>query len=301
MQQLSADRLAVMRASPEGASDPAAIVYTPESELRHPGRMLRAMWADLLASRELAWRLMVRDLSASYRQSYLGILWAFAPPLAMAAGFTLAGRAKVISVAATDLPYPAYVMLSMVLWQTFTESLNGPIQAVANGKQLLARVKFPREALVMAKLGEVLFNFAIKMTLVVAMVLWYSVPVGWSALLAPLALVQLVLFGTFIGLLLAPLGVLYQDVAQGLTVFTGIWLFLTPVVYPQPSTGVFAAIVRSNPVTPLLVTTRELATTGTVSDPARFFAVAAVTIIGLLATWIAFRVALPYAIERVSS
>lgn len=280
---------------------PLEVIYTPESTLRHPARLLGEMWRDLLASRELAWRLMVRDISAQYRQSFLGLLWAFLPPIVLAAGLTLAGNAKVINIAATDLPYQAYVMLSMMLWQTFVESLNGPVQAVVNAKQMLARVNFPREAIILAKLGEVFFNFAIKLVLIVAVFLWYDMPISWAALLAPLALLQLIMFGTFVGLLLAPLGVLYQDVTQGLTAFIGLWLFLTPVVYPVPTAGTFATIVKLNPVTPLLVTTRELATTGMVSDPSRFLAVSAVTVLGLLITWVVFRLAMPFAIERVSS
>ena len=244
---------------------------------------------------------MVRDIRANYRQSFLGILWAFLPPIVLAIGFTLAGNANVINIAATELPYPAYVMFSMVLWQTFVEALNGPVVAVSTAKQMLARVNFPREAIILAKLGEVFFNFGIKLVLVFAIFIWFKMPVTWAALLAPLALVQLIMLGTFIGLLLAPLGALYQDVAHGLTVLTGLWLFLTPVVYPVPASGTFATIVKMNPVTPLLVTTRELATTGLVSRPTAFFTVSAITLLGLLVTWVSFRLSLPFAIERVSS
>lgn len=277
------------------------MVYTTEGELRHPGRLLTEMWHDLLASRGLAWRLLVRDVSAQYRQSFLGFVWAFLPPIVMAVGFTLAGNAKVINIAATQLPYAAYVMLSMILWQTFVEALNGPVVAVANAKQMLARVNFPREAIVLAKLGEVFFNFGIKFILIVVIFFWYHIPVTWAALLAPFVLISLILLGTFIGLLLAPLGVLYQDVTQGLTVITAMWLFLTPIVYPVPQSGTFATIVKLNPVTSLLVTTRELATSGVVSDPYRFLIVSAVTVVGLFITWVVFRLAMPLAIERVSS
>lgn len=287
--------------STDTAATAAEVVYTPDSEVRRPWRLLVAMWRDLIASRSLAWRLMVRDISAQYRQSFFGFAWAFLPPIVMAAGFTLAGNAKVINIASTPLPYSAYVVLSMILWQTFVEALNGPVVAVANAKPMLARINFPREAIVLAKLGEVSFNFGVKFILIVAVFLWYQMPVTWAALLAPLSLVSLILLGTFFGLLLAPLGVLYQDVAQGLTVFTGLWLFLTPIIYPVPQSGTFATIVKLNPVTPLLVTTRELATTGVVSDPYRFLIVTAATVVGLLITWVAFRLAMPFAIERVSS
>ena len=52
-------------------------LYTAKSEIRHPLQLFQSMGRDLLASRELAWRLLVRDIKAQYRQSILGILWAF--------------------------------------------------------------------------------------------------------------------------------------------------------------------------------------------------------------------------------
>ncbi|MCA1993393.1 MAG: ABC transporter permease [Coleofasciculus sp. S288] len=280
---------------------PPEVVFTPESTLRHPIQLLKQMWRDLLASRELAWRLMVRDISAQYRQSILGIAWAFLPPILMATGLTLAGEANVINVGKTDIPYPAYVMFSTSLWQTFVEALNGPVQAVTVAKPMLARVNFPREAIILAKLGEVFFNFAIKLILIVALFLWFRVPVSWTVILAPVALIHLIMLGTFIGILLAPLGVLYQDVSKGLTMITGFWLFLTPVIYPVPTEGTFGRLVNLNPVTPLLVTTRELATTGVLSEAFGFWVVSIITFVGLLFTWISFRLAMPFVIERVSS
>jgi lipopolysaccharide transport system permease protein len=277
------------------------VIYTPENLLRHPLKLFQQMWRDLLASRELARRLIVRDISAQYRQSFLGIIWAFLPPIFMATGFTLASNANVINVGKTDLPYPAYVMFSTALWQTFVEALNGPVQAVTVAKPMLARVNFPREALILAKMGEVFFNFAIKLILIVALFIWFHISVSWTVILTPIALIHLVFLGTFIGILLAPFAVLYQDVSKALTLFTGFWLFLTPVVYPVPNAGIFGFLVNLNPVTPLLVTVRELATTGVVSEPWRFWIVSVIAIIGLLLTWIGFRLAMPFVVERVSS
>lgn len=278
------------------------IVYSSESHLRHPVQLFRQMGRDLLASRELTWQLMIRDISAQYRQSLLGIFWAFIPPIAMAAGFTLAKGAQVVNLGVTEIPYPAYVMFSVALWQTFVEALNGPIQGVTAAKQMLTRINFPREALILSKLGQVFFNFGIKLILIVALFLWFRIPVGWSVILAPVALVHLILLGTCFGLLLAPFAALYQDVAKGLTLATGLWLFLTPVIYPIPSrAGLFGTIVRLNPVTPLLVTTRELATTGTISDPVGFWIASFLAIFGLLLAWLIYRLAMPFAVERMSS
>ncbi|MEN9230671.1 MAG: ABC transporter permease [Thermostichus sp. DG02_5_bins_236] len=192
-------------------------------------------------------------------------------------------------------------MFSTSLWQTFVEAVTGPIQAVTQAKPMLTRVNFPREAIILAKLGEVGFNFAIKLILIVALFWVYRIPVGPSALLAPVALIHLILLGTMVGTLLSPLGALYQDVSKGITLVTGFWLFLTPVVYPVPTSGRLEMLVNLNPVTPLLVTTRELATTGILTQIPNFWWVSGLVWVGLLLTWIGFRLAMPYVIERVSS
>ena len=74
------------------------VTYTPESKLCSPVVMAKEMWKDLLASKELAWRLMVRDISAQYRQSVLGILWAFLPPIATALIFIDINSLKIINI-----------------------------------------------------------------------------------------------------------------------------------------------------------------------------------------------------------
>ncbi|MFM7428010.1 MAG: ABC transporter permease [Elainella sp.] len=275
--------------------------YRPDSQIRHPRKLWREMRRDLLASRELAWRLMVRDLSAQYRQSFLGVFWAFVPPLVAALGLTLASNAKVINIGPTDIPYPAYVMFSMALWQTFVESLNGPIQAVIAAKPMLARINFPREAIILSQLGQVGFNFGIKLILIAALFLWFQIPVAGTVVLAPVALLHLVALGTAIGLLLAPIGALYEDVSRGLTLAVSAWLFITPVIFPPPQTGLFAQVVRWNPVTPLLVTVRELATAGTVSEPLQFWLASLLGVGGLLVSWLFYRVAMPFVIERISA
>jgi len=285
---------------PEFHSSPL-IIYTPESRLRHPLRLFRAMGSDLLASRELAWRLLIRDLSAQYRQSFLGVFWAFVPPIATAVGLTLASNAKILNIGATDIPYPAYVMFSMTLWQTFTEALYGPIQAVGAAKPMLARINFPREAIILSQLGQVGFNFAIKLILIIGLFLWFQIPVAWTAILAPVALIHLIAFGTAVGLFLAPIGALYEDISRGLTLGLGLWLFLTPVIFPVPQKGNFATLVQWNPVTPLLVTIRDLATTGVVSHPVGFWIASGLAIAGLLLGWLFYRLAMPFVVERMSA
>jgi len=276
-------------------------LYTPESVMRQPGLLVKLMWRDLLASRELAWQLLVRDISAQYRQSILGAAWAVLPALVTATIFTAARSASVVNLGETEMPYFAHVTFSMALWQTFVEALQGPSMAVARAKTMLAKISFPREALILSKVGEVFFNFLLKLVLVALILLVFRVSISWTAIIAPVALIHLVVLGTAIGLLLAPLSLLYQDFSRSITLASTVWLFLTPVLYAKPFTGLFAEVVKFNPVTPLLVTTRELVTTGLVSNPEGFWIVSLLAFGLLLFSWLFYRISMPFVIERVSS
>lgn len=272
--------------------------YQAESDLRQPANYLRDLLGDLAASGELSLVLFLRDVKAAYRQSILGIFWAFVPPIVFAAGFTLLSKAKVVNFGETNIPYPAYVMLSVILWQTFQESVRAPMAGLAESQAIMKRLRFPPEAVILSRLLGVLFNFSIKLILLIAVLIWYRLAVDLSSLLALLPLCSLILFGTFLGLLLAPLAVLFQDFSRGLTVVFGFWMFVTPVVYPVPESGVFATIVRYNPASSLLVTTRETLLNSELSLLPQFFLMSAVGMVGLLLAWVLYRISLPYVIER---
>lgn len=259
------------------------------------------MGRDLFASRELAWQLLARDINAQYRQSLLGVFWAFIPPIVTTMALLVAKDVGAINVGETSIPYPAYVMFSMALWQTFVEALNGPVAAVAEAKPMLAKINFPREALILAKAGEVFFNFGIKLFLIIGLFLWFWVPVSWTVILAPVALIHLIGLGTAIGLWLSPLGALYQDISRAIPLIMTPWLLLTPVIYPPPTTGWFSVLVNLNPVTPLLVTIRDLTTLGNVSDVVGFWLASGLMLILLLSGWVFYRLAMPFIIERMSS
>ena len=119
-------------------------VYTPESSLRDPTRMLRNMFHDLIAGRELAWQLAVRDIRAQYRQTALGLLWAFILPLAHTLTWIFLSRSGIVTVRDTTLPYPVYVFTGTMMWAIFMDAVNAPLQQTIASKQMLAKLNFPQ-------------------------------------------------------------------------------------------------------------------------------------------------------------
>jgi lipopolysaccharide transport system permease protein len=277
------------------------VVYTADTQLRRPRQFIGRMMADLLASRELAWRLFARNIRARYRQSLLGYLWVILPPLATTLVWVYLNASHILQVKETDVPYPAYVLVGTLLWQGFVDALNSPLSQHLASQSMLSKINLPWEALVMAGLGEVLFNSAIRLVLLLGVFVWFRIAVPPTIFLAPLGLLALLALGATLGLWLVPPGMLYPDIRRGLVILTTFWFFLTPVVYPPPPTWPAALLVKLNPVSPLLITTRELLTTGTLSQAGNAFLVAGLTFVLLVIGWVLYRLSVPHLVERMTA
>jgi lipopolysaccharide transport system permease protein len=275
--------------------------YSPDSELNKPLKLFRTMFRDLVSSWELAAILLKRDLNAKYRQSVLGYLWAFIPSIFTSLAFTLANKSNTITFQQTEIPYPAFVIFNMVIWHTFVEAINGPVQTISESKVMLAKINFKREALILSKFAEVWVNLGIKSILVIGVFVYFDIAVSWTIVFALIPLAILVLLGIIIGLLLSPLALLYKDVGYGLAVFINFFLFVTPVIFPKPVSGTFGTLVNINPVTHLIEAIRKLALDPWQHDFGSFYITALITIFVAIIGWLMFRLAMPFAIERVTS
>jgi lipopolysaccharide transport system permease protein len=276
-------------------------IYSAESKIRSPGALLRTMWQDLLDSRELAWRLFIRDISARYRQSVLGIFWSFLPPIVTGFVFILLQSSKVVNLGEVDIPYPVYALVGMILWQVFTESLNAPLKSVSSAKVLLTKINFPYEALILSAFLDVLINYLIKLIVLLVIIIIFKVQLTLWFFVSPIFVFMLIILGISIGLLITPLGMLYTDVSSSLPLITQVWFFLTPVVYPPLTSFPFSIITRINPVTPLLISARDLMTKGTMPEPLSIFFVCGFAVVTLFISWIIYRISVPILVERISA
>lgn len=276
-------------------------VYTPESELKRPGKLLKAMIRDLVLSMGLAWRLTVRDIAAQYRQTFLGYLWAILPPLATSLTFILLNHAKIFEIKNIQIPYPVFVMTGTIFWQLFVDALNAPLKMVSMNKGMLSKINFPKEALILSGIAQVLFSFMIKLLLLAATMLLFKTPVSWMAILVSITILGILALGTLIGVLLVPIGTLYQDIQQGLAILLSLFMFFSPVVYLPPESGIMAVLFKLNPLTPLLMATRDWIFAGGSPYFLSGVLVTGVTLYFIMFGWIVYRVSLPILIERMEA
>jgi lipopolysaccharide transport system permease protein len=275
--------------------------HSPESKIRHPLALMKEMFRDLGASRELAWRLVIRDISAQYRQTALGYFWAVFPPLVTSLVLILLRSSAVMDVNGIDIPYPAYVMMGTVFFQLFVDALNAPLKIITESKAIFTKINLPGESFILSGMGQVLFSFGIKIILLIVVFIYFKVHVCWTAVLLPIPLLGLLLLGTMLGILLIPAGLLYKDIQSALLIVTQGLVFLTPVAYPPSVGGTLGKILNLNPVTPLLMGAKDLVTNGIPGNLIPFFIVFGFTVLFLFIGWIIYRLSLPIIIERIGA
>jgi lipopolysaccharide transport system permease protein len=226
-------------------------------------------------------------------------LWAFLPPLFTSLTFIFLQSQGIVRVEGVGKSYAAFAMIGTLLWQTFAEALQSPLQAIMSAKSMLSKINFPREAILVAGLYTVGFNFLIRLVLIALILGFWGIVPGVGLLTLPVWTIGLIFLGFAIGLTLVPVGGLYGDVLKSLPILTQFWMLLTPVVYPARTTGWAGWLSRWNPVAPLITSARA-SLTGQTLDGWLFALIVTllsclVAVLGL----ICFRLIMPRIIERM--
>lgn len=275
------------------------VVYTPDAHLGFGWHVWREMARELIQGRELMWRLFLRDISARYRQSVFGYVWAVLPAIVTVATFTYLKGSGTLPIGETNIPYPAYVLLGMSVWQLFATGLTRTTQSLVQASAIITKINFARETLVLAAFGESIFNFLIRIVLIGAVFAWYRVVPAWTVIFVPFVLIPLALMTVGFGFILSIANGVFRDIGSSLTLVMTFAMFLTPVVYPPPTQWPKVLINYLNPVSPFIIATRDLITKGTLSQPDGLLWVSVISLLVFLVGWRIFHLAMSRIAERI--
>ena len=264
-------------------------------------KLLGQTLTDFFGSHFLALQLTRRDVSAQYRQSYFGILWLFITPLASAAIWVFLNSSGTITITDTGIPYPVYAFSGTLIWSILLESINAPMASTNAARGIISKINFPKEALVLSGIYKLLFNSSFKVLLLVVFIFAFGVGFHWSLLLLPLVLVMAVVFGTSLGLLITPIGLLYSDVSRLISMGLSLLMYITPVVYGIPKTGVMKTIMTYNPFTPFILTIRDVAVGSSPEFLNYFIGLTGLGIVLFFIGLVIYRVSIPVIVERLSA
>ncbi len=193
----------------------------------------RSLWRH----RYLLGQIVRRELSARYRGSVLGVLWAFVAPLASLLVFTFVFSVVFKARWQTDgesgqVAFALLLFVGMLMFGFVSECLSRAPAAVLGQDSYVKKVVFPLEILPVATVGAALVNLLVGTAILLLGVLATTHTVPWTALLFPALLLPLALFVLGACWFVASLGVFLRDVGQAITPLLQMLLFLSPVFYP---------------------------------------------------------------------
>jgi len=275
------------------------VIYSPASPLAHPGKLIGEIFSDLWRCRELTWILFTRDLKAQYRQSYFGYIWLFVPVISTTIVWMFLSSTQIIQVAETPIPYPAYVMLGTMIWGVFTASVNQPLASFNAGQSIFMKLKVPPEVFILAGMSKILFDLVIRLLVLVPVFIALKIVPASTFWLFPVGLAASAFTGAAIGMALVPMGSLYSDVGRFVTMAMGFGMYIAPIVYPPPETGWASTVIQWNPMTSIVMVTRDWLTIGHSEYIAPFIATVFVAFFVLCISIVVFRAVLPHIIERM--
>lgn len=274
-------------------------VYTSDKQT-HFFKELKEIAKDIRESHFLAYQMTKRDIQSQNRQSILGFFWILFPVIINSFIWLFLNGSGVVSVNAPEgIPYPVFVIVGTTLWNIFAEAIQSPIISVNAGRGIMSKINFPKEALLMAGVYKIIFNTAIKLIPIIAVLIYFQVVPSWSLLLFPFYLAVMVIFALALGLLITPIGLIYTDISKGINTVIPFLMYVTPVVYAAPRSGIFKYFFEINPITYLLTDARYTL----VGMPVQYFyftlILLVVSLVVLLIGLVIFRKSMPIVIEKI--
>ncbi|HFI0216301.1 TPA: ABC transporter permease [Streptococcus suis] len=170
------------------------------------------------------------DFKLRYQGSVIGYLWSILKPLMLFAimyvvfiHFLRLGG---------DVPhFPVALLLGNVIWSFFSEATNMGMVSIVNRGDLLRKLNFPKEIIVLSSIFGAAINFSINLVVVLIFSIFNGVQFSWTILLAIPLFLELFLLATGIAFILSTFFVRFRDLSQIWEVIMQAGMYATPIIY----------------------------------------------------------------------
>jgi lipopolysaccharide transport system permease protein len=185
---------------------------------------------ELWDYRELLGYLAWRDIAIRYKQTYIGVGWAFIRPFITMFVFTVI-FGKVAKLPSEGVPYAVLTFTALLPWQFFSTAYGDASGSVIGNGQMVTKIYFPRLILPMASIAVAIIDFAVSFLFLLGIMLYYHLPPSprFLALVPFLALCFTFTLG--LSLWFAALYVKYRDVRHFIPFITQLGLYVSPVAF----------------------------------------------------------------------
>jgi lipopolysaccharide transport system permease protein len=211
--------------------------------------------------RYLIIQLVSHELRARYYTSFLGFLWVLLVPLSTLVIYTFVFSIVLPSAwqTSSSTPYAFILFAALIPFTLFSEVINRSPTIILGYPNYVKKVVFPLYILPIVVLGSAVVDSLVSIVLLLIGILIFSHSLPVTILLLPLAYLPLLLITLGISWFLASLGVYIRDIGPAVNIFTRLWFFLTPIVYPlERIPQKYLWIMKLNPLSLIVESYRSI-------------------------------------------
>lgn len=244
-----------------------SVTSTPEAKRETPGSVSGSL-STLYHRRWLVVYFIQRQLSQSYRKSFLGFVWIVLTPLLMIALYTLI-FSEIVGLRFRETEgglanFGLYLYCGLIPFLAFTGSINKSVGIIRGNANLVQRVIFPVEIL---PLSSTITNFitnTVGLGVLVAVVFVLEQQLHGTLVLLPALMVLQLVFTSGLSYLMAVLGTYLPDLSEVTQATTRAMFFATPIIWPPELAyeNGLGFLVDYNPVAFLVLSYRDLVLNG---------------------------------------
>ncbi|SDQ79752.1 ABC transporter permease [Microbacterium sp. cf332] len=176
------------------------------------------------------WLLSSRDLRVRYSTSALGYLWSVLDPLVMS-GIYWFVFTQVFHRDVGENPYIVFLITALLPWVWFNSAVTDFTRAFNKDARLVRSTSIPRSIwvgrIVLSKGIEFLFSLPVLAVFAV----FGGATVSWALLLFPVAMILQVVLLLGLGLIVAPLCVLWGDLERTTRLVLRALFYASPIIY----------------------------------------------------------------------
>jgi len=231
--------------------------------------------------------LIAKDFKIRYRNMSLGVFWSLLNPLVMMGVLTLVFT-KFLPGSIPD--FPAFVLIGIV---TFNFASNGWMTgtaSVTDNAGLIKRVPVPREIMPVATVLSVFVHIVLQIILLISLVLFYGKGINIHWIWMPILWAFLIVFVCGLAFLFSAVNVYIRDTRYVVESATTVLFWLAPIFYPLTYIPQqYQGIYLSNPVSAVIVGSRNILLDGVAPSFMLVARLAAVSLITLALGLIVFR------------
>jgi lipopolysaccharide transport system permease protein len=202
------------------------------------------------------------DLRHRYAGSGMGVIWNVITPLAQILVFTIIFT-KIMMIRLPDFTsefvFPLYLCSGFLPWIAFSECVFRGASSFLENATYLKKMPIPEQVFVAQAATSATIGLFISLGLLFTLAVIMRHLPSWLWLILPLIAILFQGFGFGLGLLLSSVNVFFRDIGQILGIILQIWMWMTPIVYPENILPEGLRIyIKINPAYPFIHSIRDV-------------------------------------------